>query len=117
MRIFGKYSSSVIKLFRALYQFSKLSDFYNKCSNLQYFKYLVQVPSLPDTPPNFLITAELSLDVTKIESLKVRLERSRLLSLNLNPQNDPVISMEPARKLSSSRSRDSHLQFVELLNN
>ena len=75
------------------------------------------MPSLPDTLPNFLITAKLSLDVTKIESLKVRLERSRLLSLNLNPQNDPVISMEPARKLSSSRSRDSHLQFVELLIN
>ena len=69
----------MINFLRFLDQFSKLSDFYNKCRNLQYFKYLVQVPSLPDTPPNFLIAAEPSKDVTKIESLKVRLERLRLL--------------------------------------
>lgn len=52
--------------FRFLDQFKKLSDFYNKCRNLQYFKYLVQVPSLPDTPPNFMIAAELSQHVTPV---------------------------------------------------
>jgi len=51
---------------RFLDQFRKLSDFYNKCRNLQYFKYLVQVPSLPDTPPNFMIAAELSQHVTPV---------------------------------------------------
>ena len=66
MRIFGKYSSSALNFLRFLDQFSKLSDFYNKCRNLQYFKYLVQVPSLPDTPPNFLIAAELSQHVTPV---------------------------------------------------
>ena len=56
----------LINFLRFLEQFSKLSDFYNKCRNLQYFKYLVQVPSLPDTPPNFLIAAELSQHVTPV---------------------------------------------------
>ena len=51
---------------RFLDQFSRLSDFYNKCRNLQYFKYLVQVPSLPDSPPNFLVASELSQHVTPV---------------------------------------------------
>ena len=67
-------------------QFSKLSEFYNKCPNLQYFKYLVQVPT-------------------------------SWWPFSSYSQNDPVIRMEPTRKLSSERSHDSHLQFVELLNN
>ena len=47
-------------------QFVKLKNFYNKCRNLQYFKYLVQVPSLPDNPPNFLVASELSQHVTPV---------------------------------------------------
>ena len=57
---------SVIYIFRFLDQFTKLQDFYNKCRNLQYFKYLVQVPSLPDHPPNFLVASELSQHVTPV---------------------------------------------------
>ena len=41
-------------IFFFLYTFIRLKEFYYKCSNLQYFKHLVQVPSLPDSPPNFL---------------------------------------------------------------
>ena len=51
---------------RFLDQFVKLQNFYNKCRNLQYFKYLVQVPSLPDNPPNFLVASELSQHVTPV---------------------------------------------------
>ena len=36
--------------------------------------------------------------------------------LILHARDDPVISVELARKLFSARSRDSHVQFVELLN-
>ena len=46
-----------------------MSDFYNKCRNLQYFKYLVTVPSLPDTPPNFLVASELSNHVTPVATM------------------------------------------------
>ena len=51
---------------RFLQQFSKLGKFYNSCRNLQYFKYLVQVPSLPDTPPNFLVASEINSHVTPV---------------------------------------------------
>ena len=37
--------------------------------------------------------------------------------LLLHSQDDPVISVELARKLFSARARDSNIQFVELLNN
>ncbi|GFR93599.1 huntingtin-interacting protein 1 [Elysia marginata] len=43
---------------RFLVCYKKLKDFYLKCSNLQYFKHLVQVPHLPDDPPNFLIASD-----------------------------------------------------------
>lgn len=35
--------------------FHKLKRFFIHCSNMQYFKTLVQIPLLPDEPPNFLI--------------------------------------------------------------
>lgn len=38
--------------------FDKLKRFFYQCSNMQYFKRLVQIPLLPDEPPNFLITFE-----------------------------------------------------------
>ena len=51
---------------RFFQQFSKLGKFYNSCRNLQYFKYLVQVPSLPDNPPNFLVASEIHSHVTPV---------------------------------------------------
>ena len=51
---------------RFMEQFVKLQNFYNKCRNLQYFKYLVQVPSLPDNPPNFLVASDLNHHVTPV---------------------------------------------------
>ena len=51
---------------RFLAQFERLRKFYTQCSNLQYFKHLVQVPSLPTQPPNFAVIAELSSHVTPV---------------------------------------------------
>uniref|UniRef100_A0A1I8JPX0 Centrosomal protein of 70 kDa n=1 Tax=Macrostomum lignano TaxID=282301 RepID=A0A1I8JPX0_9PLAT len=34
--------------------------FYDTCYNLQYYKNLVSVPQLPDKPPNFLVSSDLS---------------------------------------------------------
>jgi len=47
-------------------QFTRLRKFYLSSTNLQYFKHLVQVPSLPDSPPNFLVASELSHHVTPV---------------------------------------------------
>ncbi|VVC44540.1 AP180 N-terminal homology (ANTH) domain,I/LWEQ domain,ENTH/VHS,ENTH domain [Cinara cedri] len=50
---------------RFLRQFNILRQFYLGSSNLQYFKTLIQIPLLPEHPPNFLIQAELSTYVTQ----------------------------------------------------
>lgn len=51
---------------RFLQCYRRLKDFYFKCRNLQYFKHLVQVPSLPDDPPNFLVASDFSKHVKPV---------------------------------------------------
>lgn len=51
---------------RFLSMYKRLKQFYFSSSNLQYFKNLVQVPSLPDEPPNFLIASDFSKHVKPV---------------------------------------------------
>ncbi|KAL8599980.1 hypothetical protein ACOMHN_038979 [Nucella lapillus] len=51
---------------RFLQCYKRLKEFYHKCGNLQYFKHLVQVPSLPDDPPNFLVASDFSKHVKPV---------------------------------------------------
>ncbi|XP_054288855.1 huntingtin-interacting protein 1 isoform X6 [Macrosteles quadrilineatus] len=51
---------------RFLNQFRELRKFYIAASMLQYFKNLIQIPSLPENPPNLLIQAELRSYVTPV---------------------------------------------------
>ncbi|XP_070205634.1 huntingtin-interacting protein 1-like isoform X2 [Littorina saxatilis] len=51
---------------RFLQCYRRLKEFYLKCRNLQYFKHLVQVPALPDDPPNFLVASEFSKHVKPV---------------------------------------------------
>lgn len=44
---------------RFLKQFKLLKKFYQTADNMQYFKNLITIPSMPDNPPNFLIQSEL----------------------------------------------------------
>ena len=39
--------------------FKKIKEFYEASANLQYFRYLVSVPTLPTNPPNFLQSTDL----------------------------------------------------------
>ncbi|XP_048837435.1 huntingtin-interacting protein 1-like isoform X2 [Brienomyrus brachyistius] len=41
-------------------QFIKLKDLFYRSSNLQYFKRLIQIPQLPENPPNFFRSSALS---------------------------------------------------------
>ncbi|XP_077868523.1 huntingtin-interacting protein 1-like [Saccoglossus kowalevskii] len=47
-------------------QFRALKDFFHKASNLQYFKHLIQVPQLPENPPNFLIASDYSSHISPV---------------------------------------------------
>ncbi|KAK3598340.1 hypothetical protein CHS0354_026598 [Potamilus streckersoni] len=51
---------------RFLSAYKRLKQFYYSSSNLQYFKNLVQVPALPEEPPNFLIASDFSKHVKPV---------------------------------------------------
>ncbi|CAJ0578699.1 unnamed protein product, partial [Mesorhabditis spiculigera] len=40
--------------------FRRTKSFYEDCSGVQYFKYLVSIPTLPNAPPNFLSAGDLA---------------------------------------------------------
>ncbi|CAN7938158.1 unnamed protein product, partial [Ixodes hexagonus] len=66
---------------RFLNQFKLLQQFYLSSVNLQYFKHLIQVPLLPDNPPNFLVASDLSSHVSPVVILPPQ---------NETPENEPV---------------------------
>lgn len=51
---------------RFLKHFVQLRHFYYNAATLQYFKSLIQIPTLPENPPNFLIQAEFGAYVTPV---------------------------------------------------
>lgn len=59
---------------RFLSGYQRLKQFYHQSGNLQYFKNLVQVPLLPDDPPNFLIASDLSKHVKPVAVVPVEPE-------------------------------------------
>uniref|UniRef100_A0A147BSL9 Putative actin-binding protein n=2 Tax=Ixodes ricinus TaxID=34613 RepID=A0A147BSL9_IXORI len=66
---------------RFLKQFKLLQQFYLSSVNLQYFKHLIQVPLLPENPPNFLVASDLSSHVSPVVILPPQ---------NETPENEPV---------------------------
>uniref|UniRef100_G3UI31 Huntingtin-interacting protein 1 n=1 Tax=Loxodonta africana TaxID=9785 RepID=G3UI31_LOXAF len=51
---------------RFMEQFTKLKDLFYRSSNLQYFKRLIQIPQLPENPPNFLRASALSEHISPV---------------------------------------------------
>ncbi|NXP50836.1 HIP1 protein, partial [Heliornis fulica] len=51
---------------RFLEQFRRLKDLFYRSSNLQYFKRLIQIPQLPENPPNFLRASALSEHISPV---------------------------------------------------
>ncbi|XP_056275531.1 huntingtin interacting protein 1 related b isoform X2 [Pseudoliparis swirei] len=47
-------------------QFHSLKTFFNKTRDMMYFKRLIQIPKLPDSPPNFLHAASLAKHVKPV---------------------------------------------------
>lgn len=47
-------------------QFKKLKDLFYRSSNLQYFKRLIQIPQLPENPPNFLRASALEEHISPV---------------------------------------------------
>uniref|UniRef100_A0A674MHG4 Huntingtin-interacting protein 1-related protein n=1 Tax=Takifugu rubripes TaxID=31033 RepID=A0A674MHG4_TAKRU len=51
---------------RFLEQFKKIKSLFYRSSNLQYFKRLIQIPQLPENPPNFLRASALSEHISPV---------------------------------------------------
>lgn len=66
-------------------QFRKLKDLFYRSSNLQYFKRLIQIPQLPENPPNFLRASALSEHISPV--VVIPLESS-------SPDNEPSVETE-----------------------
>ncbi|XP_032071668.1 huntingtin-interacting protein 1 isoform X2 [Thamnophis elegans] len=69
---------------RFLEQFKKLKDLLYRSSNLQYFKRLIQIPQLPENPPNFLRASALSEHISPV--VVIPLEAS-------SPDSEPIMDL------------------------
>ncbi|KAJ8402233.1 hypothetical protein AAFF_G00370980 [Aldrovandia affinis] len=66
-------------------QFKKLKSLFYRSSNLQYFKRLIQIPQLPENPPNFLRASALSEHISPV--VVIPLEAS-------SPESEHVVETE-----------------------
>ncbi|XP_036379527.1 huntingtin-interacting protein 1-like isoform X2 [Megalops cyprinoides] len=66
-------------------QFRKLKSLFYRSSNLQYFKRLIQIPQLPENPPNFLRASALSEHISPV--VVIPLEAS-------SPESEHVVETE-----------------------
>nr|XP_015223174.1 PREDICTED: huntingtin-interacting protein 1 isoform X1 [Lepisosteus oculatus] len=66
-------------------QFKKLKSLFYRSSNLQYFKRLIQIPQLPENPPNFLRASALSEHISPV--VVIPAEAS-------SPESEPVVETE-----------------------
>ncbi|XP_065226702.1 huntingtin-interacting protein 1 isoform X2 [Planococcus citri] len=95
---------------RFLKQFQRLRHFYLSSSNLQYFKNLIQIPLLPENPPNILVQAELRTYVTPVVILPQEEPDASQIA------NDLVdVSSESSQNCSRSMSPDVIAQRDQLI--
>ncbi|XP_022697465.1 huntington interacting protein related 1-like isoform X2 [Varroa jacobsoni] len=78
---------------RFMAQFRQLRGFYANCANLQYFKTLVQVPSLPPSPPNLLKASELNSHVRPVVVLPPQPVEAAEVAEDLIDTSSPVNQM------------------------
>uniref|UniRef100_A0ABI7WAJ0 Huntingtin interacting protein 1 n=1 Tax=Felis catus TaxID=9685 RepID=A0ABI7WAJ0_FELCA len=79
---------------RFMEQFSKLKDLFYRSSNLQYFKRLIQIPQLPENPPNFLRASALSEHISPV--VVIPAEAS-------SPDSEPVLEKDDLVDMDASQ--------------
>uniref|UniRef100_A0A452UCB4 Huntingtin interacting protein 1 n=1 Tax=Ursus maritimus TaxID=29073 RepID=A0A452UCB4_URSMA len=80
---------------RFMEQFTKLKDLFYRSSNLQYFKRLIQIPQLPENPPNFLRASALSEHISPV--VVIPAEAS-------SPDSEPVLEKDDLVDMDASHS-------------
>ncbi|XP_069767277.1 huntingtin-interacting protein 1 isoform X6 [Narcine bancroftii] len=74
-------------------QFKKLKELFYRSSNLQYFKRLIQIPQLPENPPNFLRASALSEHVSPVVVIPVE---------SASPDSEPVVETDDLVEMDPS---------------
>ncbi|XP_036393104.1 huntingtin-interacting protein 1-like isoform X2 [Megalops cyprinoides] len=85
-------------------QFKKLKNLFYRSSNLQYFKRLIQIPQLPENPPNFLRASALSEHISPVVVIPV--EASSPESEHIVETEELVDTDIPAQPSSSENRFD-----------
>lgn len=92
---------------RFLLQHKALKEFYINTSNLQYFKTLIQIPHLPDRPPNFLIASDLQQHVTPKVVMISSLERDSPDQLSQIADDQLLVNLTEDLQVDDSESNTS----------
>ncbi|XP_006889751.1 PREDICTED: huntingtin-interacting protein 1 [Elephantulus edwardii] len=79
---------------RFMEQFTKLKDLFYRSSNLQYFKRLIQIPQLPENPPNFLRASALSEHISPVVVIPVEAS---------SPDSEPVLEKDDLMDMDASQ--------------
>uniref|UniRef100_H0V8T8 Huntingtin-interacting protein 1 n=1 Tax=Cavia porcellus TaxID=10141 RepID=H0V8T8_CAVPO len=79
---------------RFMEQFTKLKDLFLRSSNLQYFKRLIQIPQLPENPPNFLRASALSEHISPMVVIPVEAS---------SPDSEPVLEKDDLMDMDASQ--------------
>nr|XP_044998926.1 huntingtin-interacting protein 1 isoform X2 [Jaculus jaculus] len=79
---------------RFMEQFTKLKDLFHRSSNLQYFKRLIQIPQLPENPPNFLRASALSEHISPVVVIPVEAS---------SPDSEPVLEKDDLMDMDASQ--------------
>ncbi|XP_016002042.2 huntingtin-interacting protein 1 isoform X1 [Rousettus aegyptiacus] len=79
---------------RFMEQFTKLKDLFYRSSNLQYFKRLIQIPQLPENPPNFLRASALSEHISPV--VVIPAEAS-------SPDSEPILEKDDLMDMDASQ--------------
>uniref|UniRef100_A0A8C0KJD3 Huntingtin interacting protein 1 n=1 Tax=Canis lupus dingo TaxID=286419 RepID=A0A8C0KJD3_CANLU len=90
VKLLFKLHSSPLRLFSTL----RLKDLFYRSSNLQYFKRLIQIPQLPENPPNFLRASALSEHISPV--VVIPAEAS-------SPDSEPVLEKDDLVDMDASQ--------------
>ncbi|XP_036622949.1 huntingtin-interacting protein 1 isoform X2 [Trichosurus vulpecula] len=82
---------------RFMEQFKKLKDLFYRSSNLQYFKRLIQIPQLPENPPNFLRASALSEHISPVVVIPVEAS---------SPDSEPILEKDDLMEMDATSQQN-----------
>uniref|UniRef100_A0A8C9YHJ6 Huntingtin interacting protein 1 related b n=1 Tax=Sander lucioperca TaxID=283035 RepID=A0A8C9YHJ6_SANLU len=97
-------------------QFHSLKTFFNKARDMLYFKRLIQIPKLPDSPPNFLHAASLAKHVKPVVVIPDEYEpdEASTASIQAQPQQLDIFDQTFGPPNGGLNDRDLQIESLKL---